>query len=218
MPISKNTYTDQVMAFIYDTILKGKLKPGDRISETWLSETLNISRAPIREALRLLGRDGLVEYRPQVGNFVAWLSTRQITEAYITRGALEGFAAACGVDLFDDRDFAKLDKFVVRMVEAATAGHHVLLTGIDTQFHDYILAKCENSRLIELTRTISTLLHLLFCRHWTKVYTPEQVRYRHQHIVDTLRQRDKLAAEMCLREHYRQTGAYMSELGSDKRE
>ncbi len=217
MGISKDTYTDQVMSFLYDTILKGRLKPGERISETWLAETLGISRAPIREALRLLARDGLIEYRPQVGNFVASPSTRQIIEAYLTRGVLEGFAASYAIESFNEKDFSKLDKLVVKMVEAARQGHHFNLANIDKQFHEYILMKCENAHLIELTKTLGTLLHLLFCKHWTKVYEPEQIRFRHQQIVDTMRSRERQAIENCIREHYLQTGRLMSQFASDKR-
>jgi DNA-binding GntR family transcriptional regulator len=217
MGISKNTYTDQVMSFLYDTILKGRLKPGERISETWLSETLSISRAPIREAFRLLARDGLIEYKPQVGNFVASPSAKQIMEAYITRGVLEGFAASYAIESFNENDFIKLDKLVAKMVDAAHHGHHFNLANIDKQFHEYILMKCENTHLIELTKTLSTLLHLLFCKHWTKVYQPEQIRLRHQQIVDTMRGGDRQSIEVCLREHYVQTGRLMSSFDSDKR-
>jgi GntR family transcriptional regulator, rspAB operon transcriptional repressor len=217
MVISKNTYTDQVMSFIYDTILKGRLKPGDRISETWLAETLSISRAPIREAMRLLARDGLIDYRPQVGNFVASPSAKQINEAYITRGVLEGFAASYAIDSFNEKDFMKLDKLVAKMVEAARQDHHYTLANIDKQFHEYILMKSESAHLIELTKTLGTLLHLLFCTHWTKVYQPEQIRFRHQQIVDTMRGGDRQSIEICLREHYIQTGRLMSQFGSDKR-
>lgn len=213
--ISKSTYKDQVIAFIYDTVLKGKLNPGERISETWLSEQLKISRAPIREALRQLAQNGLVEYRPQVGNFIASLSARQIYDTYVTRGLLEGFAASYAVQAFGDSDFARLGKLVGKMHEAARQKQHYQLANIDNQFHEIIFSKCQNAQLIAFAKNLTLLLHLIFCKHWTKVYEPEQVRKRHQLIVDQLRSGDAKGIENCIRNHYLETGKMMTMFGSD---
>ena len=213
--ISKSTYKDQVIAFIYDTVLKGKLNPGERISETWLSEQLKISRAPIREALRQLAQNGLVEYRPQVGNFIASLSARQIYDTYVTRGLLEGFAASYAVQAFGESDFAKLDKLVSKMHDTARQKQHYQLANIDNQFHEIIFSKCKNAQLIAFAKNLTLLLHLIFCKHWTKVYEPEQVRKRHQLIVDQLRSGDPQGIEKCIRNHYLETGKMMTMFGSD---
>jgi len=213
--ISKSTYKDQVVEFIYETVLKGRLSPGDRISETWLSEQLKISRAPIREALRQLAQNGLVEYRPQVGNFIASLSSRQIYDTYVTRGLLEGFAASYAVQAFTESDFARLDKLVSKMHEAARQKQHYHLANIDNQFHEIIFSKCQNGQLIAFAKNLTLLLHLIFCKHWTKVYQPEQVRKRHQLIVDQLRTGDPKSIEDCIRSHYLETGKMMTMFGSD---
>ncbi|MCK8600354.1 GntR family transcriptional regulator [Desulfoferrobacter suflitae] len=212
---TKSTYKDQVIAFIYDTILKGRLNPGERISETWLAEQLKISRAPIREALRQLAQNGLVEYRPQVGNFIASLSARQIYDAYVTRGLLEGFAASYAVQSFEESDLAKLEKLVTKMYEAARQKQHYQLANIDNQFHEIIFSKCQNAQLIAFAKNLTLLLHLIFCKHWTKVYEPEQVRQRHQVIVDQLRGGDPQGIEQCIRNHYLVTGKMMTMFGSD---
>jgi len=213
--ISKSTYKDQVIAFIYDTVLKGKLSPGERIWETWLSEQLKISRAPIREALRQLAQNGLVEYRPQVGNFIASLSSKQIYDAYVTRGLLEGFAASYAAQSFSQNDLAKLDKLVNKMFEAAQQKQHYPLANVDNQFHEIIFSKCQNAQLIAFAKNLTLLLHLIFCKHWTKVYRPEQVRTRHQEIVNELRGGDPRAIESCIRSHYLETGNMMTMFGSD---
>ena len=215
MHIYKSTYSDQVVSFIYDTILKGRLNPGDRISEKWLSDTLGISRAPIREALRQLAKDGLVTYRPQVGNFIAALSAKQIYDTYVTRGVLEGFAASCAVSSFTEKDFEKMERYVGKMVEAAQQGQHFQLSSLDKKLHEFIFHKSNNSQLIEFTQTLSMMLHLVFCKHWTKVYQPEQIRARHQLIVDQLRSGDTLNIETCIRNHYIETGRMMAQFGSD---
>ena len=215
MPIYKSTYSDQVVAFVYDIILKGRLSPGDRISEKWLSDTLGISRAPIREALRQLAKDGLVTYRPQVGNFIAALSSKQIYDTYVTRGVLEGFAAGCAVASFTEKDFEKMERYVARMVEAAEQKQHFLLASTDNKLHEFIFNKSNNRQLIEFSQTLSMMLHLVFCRHWTKVYQPEQIKARHQLILDQIRSGDTLKIETCIRNHYIETGRMMAHYGSD---
>ena len=70
MPIVKKTYKDQVVDYIYQLLLKGELGPGDQLKESLLAEEMGISRAPIREAMKELITNGLVDYRPQVGNFI----------------------------------------------------------------------------------------------------------------------------------------------------
>ena len=94
MVINKSTYKDYVVAHVYERLQKSELNPGDKVLESQLATELGLSRAPIREALQQLVADGLLIYKPQVGNFVASLSPKEIIDAYVTRGLLEGFAAA----------------------------------------------------------------------------------------------------------------------------
>jgi DNA-binding GntR family transcriptional regulator len=213
--IRKSTYKDQVIEFLYDTIIKGKLNPGDRVSETWLAEKLEISRAPIREALRQLSREGLIEYRPQVGNYISALSSKQIFDTYVTRGVLEGFAASTAAESFEENDFVKLEELIAKMVDSAKQHKHMNLSYYDKQFHEYIFQKSKNFQLIEFVKILSVLLHVIFCKYWTKVYDPEQIQSRHQFIVDSIRQKDKQLIEACIRRHYQETGKYMSQFGSD---
>ena len=63
--IKKLTYSEQVADYIKQSILKGELSPGDQVKEVELSEKLGISRAPIREAMQILAREGLIKSEPQ---------------------------------------------------------------------------------------------------------------------------------------------------------
>src|SRR5437868_12655703 len=76
-------------------ILSGELAPGERIVEEQLTRRFGTSRAPLREALRLLGQQGLVEHSPRRGVRVTRLSARDIGELFTLRDALEQFAVRC---------------------------------------------------------------------------------------------------------------------------
>ena len=92
LEIAKKTYKDHVTDHVYQLLLSGELRPGDRLKESLLAKQLGISRAPVREAMKELRLNGLVDYRPQVGNSIPLLSPKQIIDSYTTRGVLEGYA------------------------------------------------------------------------------------------------------------------------------
>src|SRR3954471_17955715 len=79
---------DLALVAVRDAIVEGRLRPGERIKEIPLAETLGFSRAPVRDALRLLERDGLVELVPNRGAIVPELRAVDILEVYALRASL----------------------------------------------------------------------------------------------------------------------------------
>jgi len=104
MAIVKKTYKDQVIDHIYQLILADHLKPGDRLKESLLALEMGISRAPIREALKELMTLGLIDYKPQIGNFLPVMTAKQIIDSYTTRGVLEGYAVMSASEYFTRQD------------------------------------------------------------------------------------------------------------------
>merc|ERR1711879_1105419 len=80
--IKKLTYSEQVAEYIKQSILEGELSPGDQVKEVLLSKKLGISRAPIREALQILAREGLIHSEPQKGKYIKSLTSKQIEDSY----------------------------------------------------------------------------------------------------------------------------------------
>src|SRR6516162_10701169 len=93
MLIEKEVLRDKIGDVLRGWILDGKLQPGERIVELTLARELNVSRAPLREALWLLARQGLVEIRAHHGAFVTQLSEQDIREIFEIRETLETRAA-----------------------------------------------------------------------------------------------------------------------------
>ncbi len=206
MLINKTTYKDYVVAHVYEQLQNGKLSAGDKVLESTLSSDLGLSRAPIREALRQMVGDGLLAYKPQIGNFVASLSPKEIIDAYMTRGLLEGFAVAESLDNFSEEDFDSLDQLCLLMEKYARRSKQKELIEVGTEFHQLLFTKSDNIQLIEYTQRLSHKLHLLFYKHWASLYSPEEIRERHQLLIGVLRKRDKALAEQSLRNHYSETG------------
>jgi DNA-binding GntR family transcriptional regulator len=204
--INKSTYKDYVVAHVYERLQKGELNPGDQVLESHLATELGLSRAPIREALQQLVGDGLLTYKPQIGNFVAALSPKEIIDAYVTRGLLEGFAVAEALETFTGEDLEDLEELCLQMEKHARRGKQKDLIESGTEFHQLLFNKSDNIQLIEYTQRLSQKLHLLFYKHWASLYTPEEIRDRHQGLVHLLREKNRALVEQALRQHYSETG------------
>jgi len=204
--IPKKTYKDIVINHIYNGLMEGAYAPGDKILESTLSLELGLSRAPVREGLHELVSIGLLEYRPQVGNFVSALSPKEIIDSYVARGILEGFAVAQGIDTFTDVEIDRLEEMALRMERLARKNQRKALIELGRDFHAELFSHCTNAQVVTFTEQLSLKLHLLFYKHWAHVYTPEEIRDRHLEIITCLRRRDPVKLEKLMREHYIDTG------------
>jgi len=212
MSIQKTTYKDQVIDHVYQLMLKGELRPGDQLKESLLAEEMGISRAPIREAMKELIMNGLVEYRPQVGNFIPVLTPQQIVDSYTTRGVLEGYAIMESRQRFSDVEIAKLEQLVEQMVAAARRREHKKVVDLGADFHDLLISRCNNQQLLEYTKRLSLKLHIQFYKYWGKLYDAEAIGRRHRAIVDSLKKGAPARIEEAVRRHYVETGSLIAEL------
>ena len=206
MSIERSTYKDHVIKYIYDGMRENRYRAGEKILESHLARELGISRAPIREALADMVSSGLLVYRPQVGNFVAALTAKEIIDSYVARGVLEGFSVAQGMENFTVEDLARLEEMAHKMEAFARKGKRKDLIDIGQRFHEELFSHCTNTQVVLFTRQLSLKLHLLFYKHWARVYAPEEIRDRHLDIISTLREKDAVQVEMMIRQHYIETG------------
>ena len=213
MPIVKKTYKDQVVDHVYQLFLTNELHPGDQLKETLLAEQMGISRAPIREAMKELIMDGLVDYRPQVGNFIPVFSPKQIIDSYTTRGVLEGYAVMAACDRFSAEAIDKLESLVEQMERSAIEKNHKMVIETGGEFHDFLISECDNVQLLEYTNRLSLKLHILFFKHWGKLYSPAEIGRRHQEIVESIKSKDLNLIEQVVRQHYVETGSKIANIG-----
>jgi DNA-binding GntR family transcriptional regulator len=212
MPIVKKTYKDQVVDYIYQLLLTDALGPGDQLKESVLAKQMGISRAPIREAMKELITNGLVDYRPQVGNFIPVLSPKQIVDSYTTRGVLEGYAVMETCDQFSAEEIDKLENLVEQMESYAKKKNHKMVVEAGGEFHDLLISKNNNVQLLEYTDRLSLKLHVLFFKYWGKLYGPSEVGRRHREIVESIKSKDLGRIEKVIRQHYVETGTKIASL------
>ncbi len=126
---------ESVVGELRDGISAGRLKPGDRLIEADLASSMGISRAPVREALRRLEFEGLVEGRARRGFVVRRLSTPELIELYDLRVLLEPVLARCAAACIDAEGSASLRAIVERMRQAARRGEWMDVVNCDREFH-----------------------------------------------------------------------------------
>lgn len=135
-------------------ILSLELKPGERLYESRLSEELQVSRTPLREAIRLLISENLLEQLPTGGAFVPQLSEQEIEELYDVRRVLEGLATSQAALRRSDSDIERLSELVRRNEALVSFPSDARDAG--SALHDAILEIAGNEWLRTLDRQIST--------------------------------------------------------------
>jgi DNA-binding GntR family transcriptional regulator len=185
-----------------NAILTGKLAPGERIVEAEMARQMGISRAPIREAIRTLEREGMVRYVPRRGTIVVELTRDDIVDIYYLRAHLEAYAVRLAMERAVPEDFIMLDEMVTRMCQCAAQNDVAGLVTADTEFHAAI---CKAAR----SKHLQTLWESLNPRSWTLltnlVVTEDfglpQIAERHRSVLAALRSGDPDGAEKAIRHH-----------------
>jgi len=195
---------DRAEASLRDLILGGDLQSGDRLGEVELAETLGMSRTPVREALRRLESQGLVEVTAHKGARVAAWSEQELNQVFVLRGELEGLAAAAAARQATDADIENLEA-VARELKgyAFPASTRSLdkVTELNGIFHQSLLRISGSSTLTTVVSGLidSTVLHR------TQQAQDEQALLRsvnhHLEIVAAVRAGDPEWAQSVMRSH-----------------
>ena len=181
------------------SIRSGVFKPGDRLREEDVAERLSLSRTPVREALRRMEADGIVEHRPRIGAVIRKLDHAEIVELYEMRMVLERTAAEMAAKHGTDAEFDNLDDINARMEHELE--NPAIAAAINQQFHQALYLACRNRFLLEAARSLNNSLLLLGPTTYTDEERITTVVRQHRDIVDALRQSDTVAAGAAAEAH-----------------
>lgn len=150
-PIERHqTLREKILETIREAILKGTLKPGEKVAEPDLAERFGISRTPIREAFRQLESEGYLTVIPRKGAVVAALSEQDVQEFYAIKSILEGYAAELAATRLEEKDIDKLVKFNERLKQLAGEGDVKTFFRVHNEFHELFLKAAGNKKLYDL--------------------------------------------------------------------
>lgn len=213
--INHLTIKDQVVAALRKEILGGKLKPGQPLVQDQIAKELNVSRMPVREALRSLEIEGLVTTSSFKGAVVTQFTADDIREIYQIRKLLEGYAAEQAVLHIKPERVAELEQLIPEMKKRLAASDFKGYAQIDRAFHRMIAESSGNRRLLKLIESI-----------W-RSFAPyiaysipgriERSYEEHARIVDAIRAGDAGKASRLCREQietvYQEMAPYFKERG-----
>jgi DNA-binding GntR family transcriptional regulator len=139
-------------------ILDGRLEPYQALPEVELSRQLGTSRTPIREALLLLEREGLVEGVPNRGSTVKGYEPHELNELYTLRAVLEGHAARTAAGRIEKRDLVRLTESCERFGKLRTSGENLTqLADENFTFHELILRAANIDKLTRMVREVTAV-------------------------------------------------------------
>lgn len=148
---SRRNLAEEITARLRREIVSGKIKPGTSLAEPVLAERFGASRAPIREALIALERDGLVEFNDRSRTRVRPLTTADFEEICSMRMALESMAARIAAAKWTAKDSEAIEENIQRQERAATLGE---LSHLDVEMHEYVVRFSGHRRLAAAWRGI----------------------------------------------------------------
>lgn len=197
------TLSGQITEALREAIVKGKIKPGEKLNEPRLAEQYQISRGPLREAIRRLVAMRLVTHVPHVGASVVDFELKSIMELYDVREALEGKAAALAAQNMSDNDIEQLHTLLA--IHQAHYDNHqgeYMQAEGDFDFHYQIIKGSGNEMLTN--QLCNELYHLIrMFRFQTSRYKKRSNRAlkEHSQLIYAIEERDPVMAEMLMRRH-----------------
>jgi len=159
--IDRKTISDQVYDHIKRMILSGKLIGGEKIPEIRIADQLNVSRTPVREAIRKLSEYGLVVLKPRSYALVAKINPKEARDISLVRLSLEKLSFRSFVAVATPEDLAFLHDVAVRCKESNRAEDYGGAYELDSLLHLEIARRTTNRELFHMLRTIDAKLQLL---------------------------------------------------------
>lgn len=190
-----------------EEILDGRLAAGSRLVEMDLAERFGVSRGPIRDALNLLAREGLVENLPRRGAFVSSLTDQDLAEVYDLRRAIEEGAVRLAVRNATDDELLEMYRRLEVVEAAYRQGDLPEAWDADMDFHRAYCVMSGNGRLCSIFEDLAAqtllLMRTSLATHASLAWTPPVEL--HRRIADAIRARDEEAAVAAVAEHYEYT-------------
>ncbi|WP_149830814.1 GntR family transcriptional regulator [Streptomyces tailanensis] len=186
-------------------IISGELPAGGSLSEIALAESFGVSRTPVREALKQLQTEGLVEIRPRVGTFVTAPSRREITELFEMKELLEGAAARLLARRGRVPELDRLQANLVAADAAVAADDKQRYAELVEEFHELLITGADNAKLEAHYRILMNQLAYsrLVTTSLSQPGRPLQSDREHHNVLDLIIAKDGDSAERVMRDHVR---------------
>lgn len=199
--IARATLHDQLISGLRDMIVEGELSPGERVPEKMLSERFGVSRTPLREALKVLASEGLLDLLPNRGATVSRLTAADLDELFPVMGALEALAGELACDRITEEEIAQLRALHYQMVLHHTRGELPEYFSLNQRIHELIMDAARNPTLARQYRGLSSQVRRArYLANMSKTRWAQAVQ-EHEEILEALAARDGTRLAEVLKRH-----------------
>lgn len=196
MPLREVVFTT-----LRQAILKGELKPGERLMEITLANKLGVSRTPIREAIRKLELEGLVVMIPRKGAQVAKISAQELNDVLEVRLGLEELVICKACERITDEELDDLDREAKGFQDLLKSGDLMALAEQDVKFHDVIYNATHNRRLIQILSNLREQMYRFRMEYLKDEDARKNLSNEHNEICKAIRSRDVELARNYICQH-----------------
>lgn len=195
-------------------ILTGEIVSQTRLMEIDLSEKMNVSRTPIREAIKRLADDGLVKVEPRRGAYVANISIKDMLDVFEVREDMEGFVAKLAAQRISDDEKITLREIAREYEEAIEkADDKETIIELDEKFHNFIVRCCGNETLSELVKYVQELSLRFRYLYYNDFSLYESTAEQHNRIMEAINAGEEEVARDEADAHVRALKEFVFDLG-----
>ncbi|MFW6238732.1 MAG: GntR family transcriptional regulator [Bacillota bacterium] len=207
----------QVYEVLREAILSGKLKPGEKITEVEIAEQLNVSRTPVREAIRMLELEECIVIVPQRGVFVAGIrSTKEIDDIFQVRAELEGLAASLAAQNISREQLDKLEDYISQIKDCIENDDLQSCVKIDISFHQIIYEASDNAWLQKILDSLFEQMTRFRSESLSLEGRMEKALDEHEKLGSALEEGDEEEARRLAREHIMEARESIVEVFEEK--
>jgi DNA-binding GntR family transcriptional regulator len=184
-----------------EAIIVGELKPGERLMEVQLADKMGVSRTPVREAIRKLELEGLVEMLPRKGAHVADLSVKDIMDVLEVRATLDGLATRLSATRITDEEIKELRHQLAQFINYVEKDNLQGSIKKDVEFHDIIYHSSRNEKLIQISNNLREQVQRFRVIYIKDYSSSRELIREHTEILEAIASRDPAAAMECAQRH-----------------
>jgi DNA-binding GntR family transcriptional regulator len=192
---------DVVFNTLREAILKGDLKPGERLMELQLAAKLGVSRTPIREAIRMLEQEGLAVTIPRRGAEVAKMTLKDMEDVLEIREALDDLAVRIACEKISEEQLGRLIRVKEQFESSTRTGDVRAIAEADVSFHDVIYEATDNPKLVTLLNNLREQVYRYRVEYIKDPKNYPTLIMEHEAIVEGLKNRNRDAATAAMHAH-----------------
>lgn len=213
-PINRYSMREEVYNILFNWIMEGELRPGEKILDKELAENMGVSRTPVREAIRRLEDKGLIESSANRWTRVAEVSIKEQEMIYPIIWTLEELTIATAMEHLTRIDFKEMENANADLAQALEEDNPVKAYKADAGFHDVYIQRCQNHNLINILQDLKIKNRRVEVTYFEGYGCTKYSLDEHYHILDALKAKDLELVQSLIRTNWQGSLKRLKEIES----